>query len=174
MQCCIKLLSLSFMRLSIVKPMHLLARNNEVQFAGAMDEQGVRFTLTVPMGSQHALSRQVSGSRAPPAEFNIIPCPACCALMNYMIVFMIVTPPSFRTWSLWNHILEIIKDMTANLKYGQKLEKRLNSGRIVCLPASKKESISAIASFNYTKIVRNCRLQCHAAGLSAAGSCSLA
>ncbi len=36
-----------------------MRRNNEVQFAGAMDEQGVRFTLQVPKGSQHALSRQV-------------------------------------------------------------------------------------------------------------------
>ena len=30
-----------------------------MQFAGAMGEQGVKFTLTVPSGSQHALSRQV-------------------------------------------------------------------------------------------------------------------
>ena len=34
-------------------------RNNEVQFAGAFGEQGVRYALSVPEGAADALSRQV-------------------------------------------------------------------------------------------------------------------
>ncbi len=33
-------------------------RNNELQFAGAYGESGVRYTLTLPKGDQEARSRQ--------------------------------------------------------------------------------------------------------------------
>ena len=48
-----------------------MPRNNEVQFAGAFGEQGVRYTLDVPAGQHDVLSRQVSPSRGPACCWHI-------------------------------------------------------------------------------------------------------